>query len=64
MKDVRKLSSARREILKLALILRGSKRRTRRSREDALSLALLSGYAFNNMFEVVESGKLRVLRLR
>ena len=64
--DLEELTSVRREVLKLSLSMRelGGARRSRRSMEDVLRLALLGIEAFNLMFEVVELGELRILRLR
>jgi len=64
--DLESLASVRREVLKLSLSLRATERsrKSRRSLEDVLRLALLGSEAFKLMFEVVELGELRILRLR
>ena len=56
----------RREVLKLSLSMRELEgtRKSRRSIEDVLRLALLGIEAFNLMFEVVELGESRTLKLR
>jgi len=64
--DLEALSVSRREVLKLSLTLRANERgrKSRRTVNDVLRLALLGIEAFNLMFEVIELGELRILRLR
>ena len=64
--DLEELTSMRREVLKLSLSMRELEgtRKSRRSIEDVLRLALLGIEAFNLMFEVVELGESRTLKLR
>ncbi len=64
--DLEELTSMRREVLKLSLSMRELEgaRKSRRSIEDVLHLALLGIEAFNLMFEVVELGESRTLKLR
>ncbi len=64
--DLEAMTAGRREVLKLSLTLRTNERgrKSRRTANDVLRLALLGIEAFNLMFEVVELGELRILRLR
>ena len=66
MSDLEVMTAVRREVLKLSLVLRegGRGRRSNRSVEDVLRLALLGILGFNLMFEVVELGESRILRLK
>ena len=66
MSDLEVMAAVRREVLKLSLALREGERgrRSNRSVEDVLRLALLGSEAFRLMFEVVELGESRILRLK
>jgi len=66
MSDLEVMAAVRREVLKLSLALREGERgrRSNRSVEDVLRLALLGILGFNLMFEVVELGESRILRLK